>query len=325
MAKAYAQQGCLVIYCNPDYARSPEGFQNIGTNLYCCRVDIEIMKEILSPLVVVFSYNKQWLSSFIHPRVIYEYIDELVVFQKDIHQLTAYHEELLQTASLVVATAQKLLEQVKPIRPDALLNPNGVDYEHFQATRYPATFAVPSDLQPVLAEGKPVIGYYGALAHWFDYELLAAVSNFRPDWNFILIGPDYDGSLTRSRLLEQANVRWLGVRDYDYLPRYLRCFDVASIPFKVNDITCSTSPLKLFEYMAGGKPVVITPMSESMRTEGVLVADGPEQFIQKVEEALNLRHDADYLALIDRVARENTWNNRAASILERFPSREPQR
>jgi glycosyltransferase involved in cell wall biosynthesis len=326
MAMAFAQQNCLVFYCEPEYAHSSPGFWKIKDNLYGFKGENALFATISEPMVVVFSYNRDCLSYFSQPRVIYEYIDELSVFQKDLKKLEADHAYLIKAAKLVVATARRLYEKVRLQRPDAILCPNGVDYHHFHAILEPSqALPNPSDMQPILEEGKPIIGYYGALAHWFDYDLLKTMADLRPDWNFVLIGPDFDGSITKSGGLGKANVHWLGIRDYNDLPRYLKCFDVATIPFQVNEITHSTSPLKLFEYMAGGKPVVITPMEESMHTEGVLVGDGVKDFIQKVEQGLALRQNPGYLQLIDRVARENTWQKRAAQILEQFSKETPAR
>jgi len=154
------------------------------------------------------------------------------------------------------------------------------------------------------------------LAVWFDYDLLREVALQRRDLSFVLIGPNYDNSFPRSGLSQLPNVAWLGPQPYPNLPDFLRYFDVTTIPFVVNDITHSTSPLKLFEYMAGGKPIVVTAMHETMRYEGVLVANGAIEFSSKLDEALKLATDPEYLAVIDRVARENTWNARAATILQ---------
>jgi hypothetical protein len=90
---------------------------------------------------------------------------------------------------------------------------------------------------------------------------------------------------------------------------------VAIIPFKVNDITHSTSPLKLFEYMAGHKPVVATAMHEVQRYNDVLIAHDSWEFIEKIEEALVLRNDLEFIARLDKMARENTWDSRVEQIL----------
>jgi hypothetical protein len=107
----------------------------------------------------------------------------------------------------------------------------------------------------------------------------------------------------------------LGVKSYKELPHYLQYFDVATIPFIVNDITHATSPLKLFEYMAGEKPIVITPMQESMQYPGVLVGRDPSEFAQKIDLALEMREDQTYLDLLRRTAMDNTWEQRAEEIL----------
>jgi glycosyltransferase involved in cell wall biosynthesis len=206
-----------------------------------------------------------------------------------------------------------LLDQVRSHRSNALLCPNGVDYEHFARAREAGP--PPEELKPILQLGRPIVGYYGALANWFDYELLISLAVARPDFSYVLIGPDYDGSLKRSPISHFPNIHYLGVQPYLRLPEYLRFFGVATIPFRLNRITHATSPLKLFEYMAGGKPVVITPMAESMQYEGVLVGEGAEGFSAMLDKALVLRSDDAYLELIDQVARDNTWGSRAELIL----------
>ena len=105
------------------------------------------------------------------------------------------------------------------------------------------------------------------------------------------------------------------VKSYAVLSHYLQCFDVATIPFIVNEITHATSPLKLFEYMAGEKPIVITPMQESMHYPGVLVGKDSVEFAQQLDLALKMREDQTYLNLLRQTAMENTWEQRADEIL----------
>ncbi len=221
----------------------------------------------------------------------------------------------MNEAEIIAITAQQLQSGLQERRPDAFLCPNGVDYDYFAIARSKAATPPPEDLRPVLSQGRPVIGYYGALARWFDYALVDRLVDLRKEYAFVFIGPDYDGSLRSQKMLQHSNVHWLGVKAYADLPAYLRHFDVATIPFVVNEITHATSPLKLFEYMAGGKPVVITPMHESMRYPGVLVGGSAEEFAMRLDEALVLRSDPEYLQMIDEVARSNTWDSRADQIL----------
>ncbi len=166
---------------------------------------------------------------------------------------------------MVLATAHVLFEEAIRVRPDALLVPNGVDYEHFARVKREARGTPPTDLAPIVDRGRPIIGYHGALARWFDYDLVAEVARRRADLSFVLIGSDFDFTLRETRLLSLPNVTWLGARPYADLPRYLAWMDAGIIPFQLNAVTHATSPIKLFEYMAAGLPVVITPMDESMR------------------------------------------------------------
>jgi hypothetical protein len=161
------------------------------------------------------------------------------------------------------------------------------------------------------------------LAKWFDYDLLVQSALARPDYLFVLIGPDYDGSLPISRLSGQPNIFWLGVKNYADLPCYLRYFDAAIIPFIVNEITRSTSPIKLFEYMAGQKPVVTTALVECQKYPAVLVASDPPDFVNKLDKALALRSDPRYLKLLLDTARENTWDARASQIVKHIETVSP--
>lgn len=159
------------------------------------------------------------------------------------------------------------------------------------------------------------MGYSGGLAAWLDYELLTVLSKACPEMDFVLIGVNYDGSLDRSGILELENVHWLGMKPYDELFRYVWRFDVGVIPFQINAITLSTSPIKLFEYMACRKPVVSTALPECRRYPGVFVAESEAQFEAYLHDALQARRDEKYLASIEAVARANTWERRVEAII----------
>jgi glycosyltransferase involved in cell wall biosynthesis len=221
----------------------------------------------------------------------------------------------LHNASYVLATARKLFDEVHLQRPDVIYSPNAVVYEHFSRAARREYSSPPTDMQVILSKSKPVIGYYGALARWFDYDLLKSIAALRPQYQFVLIGPDFDGTIMQSDVMNTGNIHWLGVKPHEELPHYLQYFDVATIPFVVNEITHATSPIKLFEYMAAEKPVVITPMQESMHYPGVLVGENAAQFTQQLDLALQMREDQEYLNILRQTALENTWEHRAEEIL----------
>src|SRR6202008_155375 len=148
---------------------------------------------------------------------------------------------------------------------------------------------------------------YGALARWFDAPLLDAVARENPDWRFVLIGQELDQSLAGEPLLQRENVRWLGPRDYETLPGYLASFDVATIPFRINPITLSTSPLKLFEYFAAGKAVVTTPMPECEAFPGVEIAADASAFSSALKRARERGKDSGFRERLRALGRANSW------------------
>ncbi len=156
------------------------------------------------------------------------------------------------------------------------------------------------------------MGYYGALAEWFAPELIEAAATAHPEWNFVLIGLNSGADLRPIGRLK--NVHLLGERSYAALPDYLHRFDVATIPFKLNDLTRATDPIKFYEYLSAGKPVVAVDLPELRRHEKLFYrADGPEDFTRKLEAAMGER-DPDLVAARISVARANTWDDRAASL-----------
>jgi glycosyltransferase involved in cell wall biosynthesis len=320
LALELARRGYLVFFLEGVWPRPGEGgFARVDDRLYTATVRLETFSVLDAPLVFFLSYNALDVACLRRPRTIYELIDELEVFRGDTADIRRTHEKLLASAGVVVATARRLHAHVRTRRRDAILCPNAVDYEHFRHAATPGP--LPSDLTALLRPGHPVVGYYGALASWLDYELIRFAARQRPELEFVLIGPDYDGSLARTDVVDLPNVHRLDSRPYAELPGYLRAFDVATIPFVVNDVTESTSPIKLFEYMAARKPVVTTAMGECRRYDGVWIAEDGEQFVSLVDRAVASRGDVAHLDRLEAIARDNTWHARVGQILDAIDAR----
>jgi glycosyltransferase involved in cell wall biosynthesis len=326
MARQFARMGYLYFY-NTANEKTDDvtGFRQVEPNLFICNVPLETFQIIEQGsrdqpkpvpkkfiLYIGSPWNRKYLPLFNNPLVIYDHYDDLAVSSGRVED----HEYLLKTADSVLVTSQRLLDNVKSLRPEAIFAPNGVDYEHFQALRPAPHEAAPADLLPILAKGKPIIGYTGALSERFDYDLYLHLIRSRPDYEFVLIGANIGGSLDRSSLLKNHldNVSWLGMKSHDALIKYLWRFDVGIVPFKINKITLATTSIKIFEYMACQVPVVSVAMPESKRYSGVFIAETYEQFVEFLDTALRITTDKVYLATIDRVARANTWENRAGLI-----------
>ncbi|MEW6180630.1 MAG: glycosyltransferase [Chloroflexota bacterium] len=316
LALALGRQGALVFYLQPKPDRKQPPFQLIEKGVYLCNVHVDTFSILTNPFIYLLTWNSDYANCFDNPRIIYDFVDDIDVFYGDRDQIARGHQYLLKNAHIVLATANKLVEEAKLYRSDVIYSPNGVVYEHFARAARNEFSTPPEDLAPIVDLNQPIIGYYGALARWFDYDLLKQIALSRPHYRFVLIGPDYDGTLRKTDLLDIPNILWLGVKPYKELPHYLQYFDVATIPFIVNEITHATSPLKLFEYMAAEKPIVITPMRESMNYPGVLIAHTPEEFATRLDHALRMKDDIEYRELMRKIALENTWDERAKVILE---------
>lgn len=315
MARAFARLGYLYFYCTANERTDAVfGFREVEPNLLLCHLPLETFHILDEPVVYLGSaWNRTLLKHFIRPRVIYDHYDDLQVSGARPED----HQALLNEAQIVLITAQGLQRSVAEQRQDTLMLPNGVDYDLIQSLRPEPGAPLPQGW-PVSDESPVIIGYSGALAAWFDYPLVDFLAKARPDWQFVLLGVDYDGSLPESRLLENANVHWLGMKPYPELFSYVWRFDVGIIPFRVNEITLATSPIKLFEYMACRLPVVSTALPECRRYDGVLLAEDSAQFLGMLDKALVLRSTLAYLETIDQVARSNTWENRARAVSKRL-------
>ncbi|HEE9845676.1 glycosyltransferase [Clostridium perfringens] len=251
-------------------------------------------------------------------KIIYEYIDELsdeisghlpdFVYDR--------HKNIIEDKSnIAVGSADKLIEEIEEIRgkENVAMITNGVQYDHWQYR----SDEVPEKLKDIVRKGNPIIGYFGALAKWFDYELLKKVAKERPNYEIVLIGFLYDNSFKDSKIDELENVHYLGIVDYKELNQYSQYFTISTIPFLLNDITESTSPVKLFEYMAMGHPIVTTDMRECRKYKSVLIGKSHEDFIEKLDFALTLDKKDEYYNYLKEEALANTWREKAA-ILDRL-------
>ena len=231
-------------------------------------------------------------------------------------QLAADEQELLHDADVVFCSAKGLCESRSAVaRGRTVLLRNAVDLEHFLASEGEVA---PEDVRTL---PRPIVGYVGALAEWVDFELLREVALERPNWSLVLVGPAFDGEISGDStalnlVRDLPNVHMLGPRPYEQVPRYVHAFDVATIPFKVNGLTEDTNPIKLYEYLAAGVPVVSTRLPEVEQTLGARLATTPAEFVAEVEAAISDARNADQVAARVAVGRSNSWGERAERAWE---------
>ena len=317
LAREFARQGYVSIFDGSNSIDEVSGFKEVEPNFFLYRGSDDILPRIADPILWTLTYNFDRRDAYRPAHTIYDWIDDFEVFPFDRAFLEKNHERAMREANLVVSVARRLHDQAAKVRPDALYLPNGVEYEHFAGPPAQSDDGEPNDIDASWRT-NPIAGYYGAIAEWFDYEMLEAVARLRPDWNFLLIGPMHDNSL-RERgqlMLDRPNVRWIGQRDYAQLPGYLRLFDVAMIPFVINNITLATSPLKLYEYFAGGKPVIATPMPECEAFAEVHIARDAQEFSRALDIARAEGQDDQFRERQRRLGRENSWHARVQLVLK---------
>ena len=251
---------------------------------------------------------------------IYEYIDhispELAGTSSLPVNITQKYDYVMSCDdAFVVVTADLLMQDVISKRGTKRLaySSNGVDYGFFQ--KFEENFEFDDAFQQILSRGKPIVCYYGALATWFDYDLVKKIAA-TGKYSVVLFGIKYDESFDENLPEPVDNLYFLGPRDYHVLKYYARACDVLMIPFRITDITRSTNPVKVFEYMALHKPIVTTDMNECHKYRSILIGESHEDFLDKLDRAMALRQDPEYLALLDREARENDWSYKARAIID---------
>jgi UDP-galactopyranose mutase len=220
--------------------------------------------------------------------VIYDCMDELSMFKGAPPELLPREAKLFERADLVFTGGQSLYEAKRDRHPSVHAFPSSIDVAHFEQAL--SVENEPADQKDI---PHPRIGFCGVIDERTDIELLAQIADLRPDWQFVMIGPVV--KIDENDLPRRSNIHYLGGKDYKDLPSYIGGWDVAMMPFALNDSTKFISPTKTPEYLAAGRPVVSTPIRDVVRPYGekglVHIASTAEEFINAIETALN--EDAD--------------------------------
>ena len=248
--------------------------------------------------------------------VIYDCMDELSAFRGAPPELIEHERSLLQQADLVFTGGYSLWEAKRAHHDSVHAFPSSVDIAHFSAARSIQT--EPRDQQDI---PHPRLGFYGVIDERLDIELIVRLAHLRPQWHIVLVGPVV--KIEPDSLPQRHNVHYLGGKTYDELPGYLAGWDVAIMPFALNESTRFISPTKTPEFLAGGCPVVSTPIKDVVRTYGdtsvVSIAYSPEEFAAAVENALITAGDrAHFYAAADAVLGDMSWDQTWALMMEKI-------
>ena len=254
---------------------------------------------------------------------VYDCMDELAQFKFAPPELREREQELFERADLVFTGGMRLYEAKREQHRDAHPFPSSIDKEHFGQARRPE-LAEPADQAEI---AHPRIGFFGVVDERLDLDLLGQLATNHPEWQFVIIGPVV--KIDPATLPHHANVHYLGGKNYQELPAYLRGWDVATLLFARNESTEFISPTKTPEYLAAGRPVVSTSIRDVVRPYGELnlvqIADDPQEFGQAIAVALEQGKDADWRTRTDdylaTISWDLTWQNMVNLMQERLAAK----
>lgn len=237
--------------------------------------------------------------------IIYDCMDELSAFKNAPASLKKMETVLMWKADLVFTGGYSLYQAKKEMHPDIHPYPSSIDKKHFAKARLKGTMLPDQTEIP-----NPRIGFFGVVDERFNIGLLEKVALEKPDWHFVIVGPTV--KIDPASLPAAPNIHYTGSRSYDELPAYLSGWDVALIPFALNESTQFISPTKTPEYLAGGVPVVSTSIRDVVNPYGesglVYIADTAEDFIKGIEWGLIKKNDATWLEAVDNFLENISWD-----------------
>lgn len=243
--------------------------------------------------------------------VIYDCMDELSAFKFAPPAIKQFEKELFSKADIVFTGGHSLYEAKKHQHSNIFPFPSSIDKQHFEKAR---TYKkAPKDHDVI---SRPRIGFFGVIDERFDIELIAKLAKMRPNWQFVLIGPVV--KIDPEILPQAENIHYLGSKTYLELPEYLSGWDVALIPFLLNESTRFISPTKTPEYLAAGIPVVSTPIKDVVRPYGdknlVHIASTAEEFATAIDEELKANKE-HWQEEVDEFLMQNSWDLTCSKML----------
>lgn len=241
-------------------------------------------------------------------KIVTDYLDDYTGFEDtNIECLAPCCCELLESSDKIIASSNYLAEHASEYNRNVDIIRNGTEFEHF--------YKAYKESREIVNERK-VIGYYGAIAHWFDSEKIAYLAEQMPEADIVLIGQVTEGAELFSKY---DNIKLLGEKDYNTLPSYLKGFDVCLIPFDTStDLIKATNPVKFYEYLSAGKKVVATEIPELMpfKDKYVYLANNNKEFLNYVrlclEEKDTLADSRDCMEF----AKQNDWKERGKTFID---------
>jgi glycosyltransferase involved in cell wall biosynthesis len=281
---------------------------------------LEIKKRLDLENLVVWSYNpfianvEEIKKTLDAKTIVFDTVDDWSthrVYKKQKNLLKKNYQKIKDQSDIIFTVSKDLKEKLFNNENKVHWIPNGVDADHYNKPEN----HIPNSMKDLK---KPIIGYEGVIQERLEIELIKYLAQKNPDKSFVFVGWLWRGldEIINREFANLENVRFLGRKTYDELPNYIHLFDVAIIPHKINEFTKSMNPLKIYEYLACGKPIVSTKISGVEEFENFIkVAGDKEEFNKYINQALNSDNEELHKARIEE-ARKHTWEDRVERMLE---------
>jgi glycosyltransferase involved in cell wall biosynthesis len=244
---------------------------------------------------------------------IYDCMDELSAFKNAPKELTLLEKKLMGKADLVFTGGHSLYEAKQKQHSNIYPFPSSIEKEHFLEARTNKT--QPADQKDI---SGIKLGFYGVIDERFDIDLIKGIADARPDWQIILIGPVV--KIDPATLPKNPNIHYMGQKSYQELPGYLSGWDIALIPFAINESTKFISPTKTPEYLSAGIPVVSTPIKDVIRPYGnlnlVSIGVTAEDFVEAIDQELSKTDRTKWLAKTDAFLANISWDKTVDDMLQ---------
>lgn len=307
LMKQFANDSYQIYFCNKTQS-SKKVVTKLSSNINIIHNNKSFIRYIIpkikknDEIIIWYTWPKlnPYIRQYFPDKIIFDYIDDFPAWSK-------YVNPAIDSADLVITSAINLkqeLEQKHPNKPSFLI-PNGCDIQHFQ--QY--TKIQPKKPLELQNHKGPVLTYIGAWASWIDEELVEKISLEIPEALILIIGCEFGKKFN----LKRKNILYIGYKPYKLLPQYLYYSDVSLIPFKINQITKSTNPIKMYEYLAAGKPVVSTNIPEAKNKPYVYIGRDYNSYIQQIKTLLSPSFQLDSKKL-NVWLKNQSWEKRYIDI-----------
>ncbi len=276
---------------------------------------VSVLKKQLSslnfkaPILWIYAHYSDRLVGKLGERlVVCEIVDETSAIKglvkSEVIQLL--ENRLLKKSDVLIVTAQSLLDSRKNIIKNIHLVPNGAEVEHFRKVMSEDTIVS----EEIARIKRPIVGFLGSISYWLDMSLIRHIALSHTEWSIVLIGPVRTDV---SKIASLPNVHLLGRKDYQELPGYLKAFDVCINPYILDGVAEGCSPLKLYEYLATGKPIVSVDMPEARKFNSIVrIARSKEEFVSEI--GLALQEDKSLASVRAKESEKHSWDERFRQV-----------